>query len=482
MNSRVTTVLSWLIALLCLLSYQGFAQVEPEKADVVPAYAPPAETILTPVKLPPIKEKLLENGLKVVVVEHHELPVISFRLMCKVGSLYDPPGKAGLTRFMAALLDKGTENLSATEIADKIDFIGGSLSAGSGWDATYLTCEVLTKYLDTAAELMQEVTLHPTFSDEEIERLRQQTLTSIENDKDQPATVAAEEFNRWLFDQHPYADPIKGTEESVSSFVREDVLAQYNRVFVPENSVLFIVGDIRPRAGFKAAQKAFGDWPKGTVLITDFPTPQAPDSYRIRLLNKPDATQAQIRFGHLGIARSNEDYFPVSIMNYILGGGGFSSRLVKTIRADMGLTYGIRSSFSTRLQAGPFTISTFTKNESTLEAIEETIKLVKKYQQEGPTEKELEEAKSYYTGSYPLRFETPNQIASQLQNVEIYGLGSDYIEKYRSRIDAVTTEDVRRVALKYLHPDDMIFVVVCRAEDVEVDLEMLGPVEVSEIE
>lgn len=173
--------------------------------------------------------------------------------------------------------------------------------------------------------------------------------------------------------------------------------------------------------------------------------------------------------------------FPISVMNYILGGGGFSSRLMKVIRAEKGLTYGINSYFDARLQPGPFKIGTFTKNESTLEAIQETIKQVKKFQEEGPTEKELEDAKSYFTGSYPLGFEEPKQIAGQLQSVELFGLGKDYITTYRSRVNAVTAEDVKRVARQYLHPDDMDFVVVSKVDAVKDQLEKLGTVEVLEI-
>jgi len=481
MKSRVLNTLLVLFFLCGLAISSGIAQTE-EEIDVVPAYVPPAEQALAPVKLPPIKEKVLKNGLKVIVVEHHELPVVSLRLMCKAGSQYDPAGKAGLTRFMTDLLTKGTETLSATEIADKIDFIGGRLSAGSNWDATYVTCTALTKHLQTALELMQDVVLNPAFSDGEIERNRQQTLSSIENDKDRPSTIASEAFNRWLFGEHPYAFPIEGTEETVKSFTRDDVLKQYELIFNPNNSALFIVGDISPKKAFKIARESFQSWPEGSVPEAVFPIPEAPEGYKVRLVNKPDATQAQIRFGHLGIARGNEDYFPVVIMNYILGGGGFASRLVKVIRSEKGLTYSVRSSFSTRLQAGPFTTSTFTKNESTLEAIEAMIELIKEYQESGPTDEELKKAKSYLTGSYPLNFETPSSIAGQLQGVELYDLGSDYIEKYRDRVNAVTKEDVIRVARKYLHSDDMLFVVVSKADEVKEDLEKLGLVEVLEIE
>ncbi len=480
MKSITNSLLSALLLMMLVPNLQVFAQDDTK--DVVPAYQPPADQKLAPVVLPPIKEKVLKNGLKVVVVEHHELPLISFRLMCKAGSQLDPNGKAGLTDFMAGLLEKGTESLSATDIADKIDNIGGNLGTGSGWATTYVSCTSLKKHLDIALDLMQDVVLNPSFPEEEIERSRQQRLSGIENSKDQPRTVASLEYNKWLFGDHPYAYPSGGNTETVTAITREDILTQYDKVFVPGNSVLFVVGDVKPKEGFKLAKNAFGGWAAGDVPTTEYPEPQAPSGYKIHLVDKPDATQAQIQLGHLGVARDNEDYFPVVLMNYVLGGGGFSSRLVKVIRSELGLTYGIRSSFSARQEPGPFTISTFTKNESAGFAIEETIKLVKTYMEEGPTDQEIFEAKSYLNGSYPLNFETPSSIARQLQSIEIYNLGSDYIKKYRSRVNAVTREDIMRVAKKYLHPDDMIFVVVSKAEDVKEDLEKIGPVEVLEIE
>jgi zinc protease len=481
MTANRIKIYIFLLLMVGLVAVPATAQTPGDTVDVVPAYQPPAKIKLDPVKLPPIKEKVLENGLKVIVVEHHELPIVSLRLVCKAGSQYDPPGKAGVTNFMTGLLKKGTESRSATDIADKIDYIGGKLGAGSGWSATYVTCTVLTKHLETGLDLMQDIALHPAFSDDEIERLRQQTLSSIKNSKDQPASLASEAFNAWLYGNHPYAFPTEGTEETVTGITRDDILEQYHRIFIPNNAVLFIVGDIKPKQAFKIAEKAFGDWNQGEIPQVEFPEVKNPEGYRIRLINKPDATQARIRIGHLGIARENEDYFPIVVMNYVLGGGGFSSRLMKVVRSEKGLTYGIRSTFNARLQPGPFTISTFTKNETTLEAIEETIAQLKKYQEEGPTDKELEEAKSYLTGSYPLNFETPGNIAGQLQAIEIYNLGSDYIEKYRSRVNAVTKEEVRKAARKYLHPDDLLIVVVSNADEVKEDLEKLAPVEVREI-
>jgi len=471
-----------ILGIMALLAAPLGAQNSDTGSDPVPAYVPPAVPSLAPVKLPPIQEKILKNGLKIIVVEFHEVPVVALRLQCKAGSFYDPPGKAGLTQFMTGLLTQGTESLSATQIAEKIDFVGGSLGASSGWDASNVESSVLQKHLNLAVDLMRDVALHPAFAEDEIERLRQQTLSSIKNAKDQPENLADEEFDKWLFGDFPYAQPIGGTEASVSSFTRDDIRAQYGRIFIPNQSIMAVIGDITAKDGFRLAEKMFGDWKAGSLPTASAAPPPPPQGYRIHIVDKADATQAQIRLGHLGVARNTEDFFPLVVMNYILGGGGFSSRMMKTIRAEMGLTYGISSSFAMRKEAGPYVIETFTKNESTLLAIQETIKLVKQYQEEGPTEKELADAKSYLEGSYPLNFETPGQIAGQLLNIDLYNLGADYIEKYRSRVAAVTAEDVKRVAGRYLHPDNLNVVVVSKVDEVKSSLSEFGPVEVIEIE
>jgi zinc protease len=472
---------SILILLLSAVTTQLFGGNQDTSDDVVPAYTPPAKKAPVPVKLPPVAQKILKNGLKVIVVEQNELPVLSMRLQCNEGSFSDPPGKAGLTRFMTGLLTQGTQKYGASQIAEKIDFVGGNIDAGSDWDACYVSITVLSKYADTAVELLREVALHPAFAQEEIERLRAQSLSSIKSNRDDPASLASEEFNRWLYGDYPYAFPIEGSEESVGSFTREDVVRQYQALFIPNNSVFAIIGDVKAGEAFKIAEKIFGEWKRGERTAAVHSLPKPPQGYSVRIVDKPDATQTQIRFGHFGVPRSTEDYFPLVVMNYILGGGGFSSRMMKHIRSELGLTYGINSSFAMRRSAGPFVVGTYTKNESTLQAIQETIRLMREFREQGPTAQELEEAKSYLTGSYPLNFETPGQIASQLLNIELYGLGADYIEKYRSRIEAVTADDVLRVARKYLDPDNMIFVVVSKPDDVRSGLESLGPLEIVEI-
>ena len=449
--------------------------------DRVPAYKGDSSADLAPVVLPPISEKVLINGLKVIAVEHHELPVVSFRIMIKAGSAQDPIGKAGMGELTADLLLKGTKSRGATDIAEEIDFVGGNLRASSSWDASYITCNVLKKHFDAGLDLFSDVTLNPLFQKSEIDRQRKRAVSSYIDSKDDLGSVASEHFIRILFGEHPFGYESNGTDVTLNNITRKDLLDFYKNYYAPNNSVLVISGDITPDDAFAAAEKSFGAWQKKYIEFPETVSPQPLQGYNIVVVNKSDATQSQIRMGHLGIMRSNEDYFQVTVMNYILGGGGFSSRLMKIIRSEKGLTYGISSSFSARKMQGPFTIGTFTKNESVGEAVKEIINQMKIFLQKKATAEELNDAKSYLNGSYPMNFETPDQFASQLLNVELYDLGADYISKYRETVQAVTLKQIQEAAQKYLDPENMVIVVVGNKDEVLEQIQDLGEVEVLEI-
>jgi zinc protease len=210
------------------------------------------------IKLPPIKKTTLDNGLKVIVIEHHELPVVAFRLVLRSGSAHDPSGKAGLADLTAGLLRKGTNTRSATQIAEEIDFVGGSLGAGSGLDATFATCQVLAKHFDVGLDLFSDVILNPTFQEEEIERLREQTLSAIKQQKDNPGSVAEEKFREFLFGDHPYGQPSEGTEESVAGLTRDDIASFHGERYVPNNAILAVVGDVKTEEAIKKVKAKFG--------------------------------------------------------------------------------------------------------------------------------------------------------------------------------------------------------------------------------
>jgi zinc protease len=430
------------------------------------------------IKLPPIKKTNLDNGLNLIVIEHHELPVVAFRMIIKSGSACDPADKAGLADLTAGLLRKGTQTRTATQIAEEIDFVGGSLGAGSGLDATYATCQVLTKHLDVGLELLADVILNPTFTDDEIERLRKQTLNSIKQQKIDPGTVAEKKFREFLFGDHPYGRPSEGTEESIMTITREDIVNFHKMHFVPNNVILAVVGDVNTEDAIKKVKAKFSQWAAAEILTSSMAQAPPIEGSQIRLVDKPDLTQTYIKLGHLGIERKNPDYFAVRVMNFILGGGDFSSRLMDQVRSKRGLTYGIDSDFDSDKQQGAFVVGTFTNNDSTAAAISAIINEIVKIRTDGVTDKELEDTKSFYNGYFPLQFETPSQIATQILNVEFYDLGESYLRDYRKNISAVTKDDVLRVAQKYLDPKNLKLVVVSKAQDVKTSLEPMGKVEV----
>ena len=462
MRKKIVVVNTILIAFLLFLTSGNFGNVFAQE-----------------IKLPEIKKETLDNGLKVIVIEHHELPVVAFRLVLKSGSAYDPAGKAGLANLTAGLLRKGTKTKDATQISEAIDFVGGSLDAGADWDATFATCRVLNKYFDTGLDLLTDIILNPTFKEDEIERLRKQTLAGIMQQKDDPGSVAEENFRKFVFGEHPYGQPREGTEESVSGITREDIVDFHETYYVPNNAILAVVGDVKTSEVLKKIKSKFGTWEKRELVVPNFAQPPQIKGRQILLVDKPDLTQSYIKIGHLGIDRKSPDYFPVRVMNYILGGGGFASRLMEEVRAKRGLTYDIGCNFDSYKLKGAFEVSTFTRIDSTLGAIQATLDQIKRIRTEKVSPKELSETQSFYDGYFPLQFETPEQIANQILIVEIYDLGEDYIKNFRKNISAVTADDVLRVAQKYLDPDNIKLVVVSKADQVKTGLESLGKVEVT---
>ena len=430
------------------------------------------------VKLPPQVTVKLDNGLQLIMVEDHELELFTAALLIKSGATFDPTGKAGLANITNEMLRLGTTHRSSEQIEFELDSIGAYLSISSNWDGTYVSIDAISKKFDQAMEIFSDIILNPTFPEEELSILKSRLLGEIKVRKDRPQTIASESFYKLLFSKHPYAQPLAGTEESVSSISREDIFAFYQKFFIPNNAVMVVAGDINPQQIKDKIAARFNQWKKGKLSEGRWALVAPPKGLNICLIDKPDLTQTEIRMGHLGISRDNKDYFPLQVMNYILGGGGFSSRLMKHIRSEKGYTYGISSSYSARKLVGPFLISTFTPNKTTINVIQESLDIVKDIHNNGITPEELTSAKNYLISSYPSRFETISDVAYQILGIELYGLGKGYTETYQERIDQVTLEDIKRVAQKYLDTSNLLIVVVSKAEEVKSDLESLGKVEV----
>jgi zinc protease len=405
------------------------------------------------------KRIVLKNGMVLLLAEKHEIPMVTVSMAIRAGSVVEPADKPGLASLTAALMTQGTTRRTANQISREIDFIGGSLSVSGGDDYASAGLRVLKKDLKTGLDLLADVLMHPVFDQKEIDRKVKETLASIRSQKDEPEVIAGEAFTKAVFGAHPYGRTNDDVAAYLPKLSRQDVVDFYSRWYGPNDVIIAVVGDVSEKEIVSLLDEQFKGWKNAERARTDREKPPVIGSVVVRKIDKK-ITQANIAMGHIGISRENPDFYAVMIMNYILGGGGFSSRLMDNIRDNRGLAYDVHSSFSAQKEPGPFRVWVQTKNESANQAIEEIFKELKRIRTEPVTDKELADAKAYLTGSFPLRMDTSAKIAAMMTSVEIYNLGLDYPQKYPAFINAVTKDDILRVAKKHLDPDKIVIVVL----------------------
>jgi zinc protease len=437
-----------------------------------PSEAPPRPLPARNVNFPPYDVQTLPNGLQVVAVLQHEEPAVSMRLLVRAGSASDPKGKLGLARLSASLLDQGTTTKSAQELADAIDFIGGAMGAGAGTDLSYVNMVVMKDSFETGMRMLSDLARNPAYSQEEIDRQKQQTLSGLQVSAQDPDYIANAVFDRLVYGFHPYGLPQTGTLESLSTITREDLRVFHEKYFAPNNAILAIVGDVTAEEAFATAKKVFGDWAAHDVAAEKFVEPPEA-TRRVVVVNKPDAVQTEVRVGHLGIQRTHPDYMALNLAIRILGGEG-SNRLHQVLRTERGLTYGAQADMDTLKESGDFEAETNTRTEATGEVVRLIIDEFSRLQRERVGERELENAKAYMTGSFPLTIETPDQIAMQVLNVVFYGLPLEDLQNFRDRVNAVTVDDIQRVARTYLKPDRLSIVLVGNAQAFAPQLKGIG--------
>ncbi len=413
--------------------------------------------------MPPVQRTVLPNRLVLIVCEEHSLPFVTFQLLIDSGSWKDPSGEEGLSHLTARGLLLGTSKRKVTAIHEELDFMGASLSSSSGRDYATLSLQVLKKDLHKGWDLFMEVLTQPTFPEEEIQREVEKTLAAIQSAEDQPDEVAEKEFQKTLFLNSPYGHPVEGTKESLPRMTREAINRFYRSYYHPNNAILTIVGDISADEVKKRLLPSLAKWPMAEIPKISFQPSFAKEQKAVKI--DRGITQANIIIGHAGVSRDNPDYYALTIMNYILGGGGFSSRLTEEIRNKRGLAYSVASFFDPGKYPGSFQIALQTKNSSAREAIALSLQGVERIRKELVSEKELEGAKKYLIGSFPMRLNTQAKLTNFLTQVEYYGLGLDYPEKYPSLIRSITREEVLRVAKKYLHPKNNILVIVANLKE-----------------
>lgn len=401
---------------------------------------------------------VLENGMVLLTAEQRALPIVSIELLIDAGARYDGAKQEGLANLTARLLTYGTARRNALQIGDTLDFIGASLSAGCGDDVATISMSILKKDLAVGLELLAEILTTANFPALEVERQKQSVIAAIQAREEDPGDIAQRRFAALLYPQSPYGRPTEGSTASVRALTQKNLRDFFQRYYKPNRTIMSVVGDVSQAEISQALTKALRHWHKGQPGTAPVAPTQLGAQQAARV-NK-DLTQANIILGHQGIGRENPDYYAIQVMNYILGGGDFSSRAMETIRNQRGLAYSVYSYFGAEKNWGTFQFVMQTKNESALEAVRLAEAEMRRLRDELVSEQELSDAKDFLTGSFPLRFDTNRKVANFLANVEYYGLGLDYPQNYNSLIQKVTRADVQRAAQKYLLPDKLITVIV----------------------
>jgi len=451
----------------------------PLRAQVVDRTKPPELGPPPRVSLPPILTRQLPNGLKLMIVEQHELPLADFVLLVGSGGTADPAGKTGVANLTASMLREGTTTRKSLDIADQTSFLGVSLNPQASWESSTLSLHTPTAQLDSALALFADVALHPSFPTNEFDRIKKNRLTELLQLRDQGPAIANQAFPAILYGSgHPYGAPLIGTESSVTGLTTADLQAYYQTNFKPNNSTLIIVGDVNPAQIEQKINSLFGGWQRGDVAPLTYNEPPKAGTTTIYLIDKPGAAQSSFRIGSVGVPRSTKDYFALTVMNTILG-GSFSSRLNQNLREARGYTYGAGSRFDMRRAAGPFTASAEIVSAKSDSALIEFIKELNGIRQAVPAD-ELSRAKRYLQLQLPGNFETTQQIASALVPVALYGLPLDYYNTYVQSVEGVTQADVGRVAQQYINPGSLAILIVGDRKTIEQGLKAtnIGPISV----
>jgi zinc protease len=433
----------------------------------------PLPTEPRPYRFPEIARTTLPNGLRVLVAENHNAPLVSLRALVRSGADHDHAATAGLASITAEMLDEGAGDRDAIRIAEDVGILGGSLGTGADWDASYISLDVLSRNADPSVAIFGDVTARPTLPPEDLERVRAERLNDILQQRNEPGAIAGKRFAGLLYGTGAYGNSVSGNADSVARIAIDDVRRFYEQHFIPNNSAVVVSGDIGAAEAIELVTRTLGDWAPGVEPPRPVVTPQAIHASRVYIVDRPQAVQSEIRIGHLGVPRSCEDYFALSVMNAIFG-GVFNSRINLNLRERHGYTYGARSQFAFRRQAGPFVVAAPVRNEVTRESVIEMVSELRRIRTGDIDDRELDDTKNYLMGVFPATVQTASDIASRLVDMELYGLPDDYFDHYRENIAAVSKDEITRVATKYLDPDRILIVVVGSAKDIREPLGTLG--------
>jgi len=406
----------------------------------------------------------LDNGLRVIIFENERLPLVSYRLAFHSGDVNDPKDATGMTSAMASMLTEGTINYTSLQLAEKIERLGASIGASASDDFTIISASSLSLYRSEILALMAEVVLRPTFPEEELDLYRRNTVENLKFQRSQPGFLAGEQASKLIYGEHPYSK-VSPNAEDIEKLDRVDLAEFHAKSLIPNNAMFIVVGDIKRDEFLAELNELFGDWQQGSEPTASFEMPPTRSSRSLTIVDRPDSAQSNIVLTNLGVKRTDPDYFPLIVMNQVLGAGA-SSRVFMNLREEKGYTYGAYTRLETKKLAGDFEATAEVRTAVTGDSLKEFFYELDRIRNEKVGETELADAKNFLTGVFPIRAETQEGITNLIVNQNLYGLPEDYLQTYREKVDAVTADDVQRVALKLVRPDEMAIVIVGDANEV----------------
>jgi zinc protease len=455
---------------------RSFVPVLAAAMSVVPVPAPAAE--LPAFRPPAPVTRTLPNGLRVAVFQDHRLPLVQMRLLLPAGVAQESQEAAGVASATVQLLRAGTSSRTAAGFAADVDLLGGSIIGSATRDYSSVSGTFLSADFEAGLELLADAVVNPVFPPEEVESFRAQSADVLLQTRRDPATLAEDRLWALAFGGHPYGRNPLGTIESLGGLDR-DAIREFHRDFYrPDRAILAIAGDVDPERAFAIANDRFGSWAGRTATPPRAPAPAPPPAMRIQLVDRPGETQSEVRIGFVCPPRTDPDALPLQVANYVLGGGGFSSRLARTLRANGGSAAGVRTSYTILREAGLIGLATVARNDSVAILVARMRDELARLIAQPPSEAEVAAAQRYFENSYPLQFQTPAALITQWLGAEFYGLTSAWLDRYLERVAAVTAGQVAGAASRWLDPAHWVVVVVGPAASLKGQLESLGPVEV----
>ena len=424
-----------------------------------------------PEPLPPVEfnvpgffDTKLDNGLRVVIIQDGRLPLVSYRLAFNWGDINDPDGLTGVTSAVASMLNEGTINYSSRQLADEIERLGASISVHASDDFTVLAASTLSLYSREILRLAAEMVRQPTFPENELDLYRRNTVEHLKFQRSQPGFLAGEQTARLVYGEHPYSR-VAPSAADIEKLSRDDLRTTHDTVYIPNNAVLVVIGDIGRDEIMREIQDLFGGWQAGNLVLPVFPDYPERKSRTLTIVDRPGSAQANIVLANRAIERKDPDYFPTLVMNQVLGAGA-SSRVFMNLREDKGYTYGAYTRLDAKRRGGDFEATAEVRTGVTGDSLKEFFYELNRIRDEKVPENELADAKNFLTGVFPIRAETQEGITNLIVNQLLYGLPADYLQTYRKNVEAVSADDVRRVAQKYVRPSEMAMVIVGDAKEI----------------